>query len=197
MIEKDPCNARCVKKIETGIQGVVILEPTVFGDHRGFFMESYTKHKFESLGLKFDLVQDNHSLSSEKGTIRGLHYQTNPMSLTKIVRCIRGEIFDVVVDIRKGSPTFGETFSTVLSAENKRQLVVPKGFAHGICTLTPNAEIMYKVDQYYSPEHDHGIIWNDPELAIDWPFSEPILSDKDKSLPTFSQAINNFEYGSD
>ncbi len=183
--------------IETDLEGVVILEPTVFGDHRGFFMESYTKHKFESLGLDFNLIQDNHSLSSEAGTIRGLHYQTNPMSLTKIIRCIRGEIFDVVVDIRKGSPTYGKSFSTILSAENKRQLVVPKGFAHGICTLVPNTEIMYKVDQYYSPEHDHGIIWNDPTLSIEWPVSNPILSEKDKGLPTIDRAENNFVFGSD
>ncbi|MAK26732.1 MAG: dTDP-4-dehydrorhamnose 3,5-epimerase [Euryarchaeota archaeon] len=184
-----------MRAIETKLEGVFILEPTVFGDHRGFFMESYTKHKFDSLGLEFDMIQDNHSLSSEVGTIRGLHYQTKPMDLTKIVRCVRGEIFDVVVDIRKGSPTFGEWVSEILTAENKKQIVVPRGFAHGICTLTPNTEIIYKVDQYYSPDHDHGIIWNDPSIGIEWPVSNPILSEKDKNQPNIEDAENNFEFG--
>ncbi len=183
-----------MKSIETDLDGVFILEPTVFGDHRGFFMESYTKHKFDSIGLEFDMVQDNHSLSSETGTIRGLHYQTRPMELTKIVRCVRGEIFDVVVDIRRGSPTYGKWVSAILSAENKRQIVVPKGFAHGICTMTPNTEIIYKVDQYYSPEHDKGIIWNDPTIGIEWPVSDPVLSEKDKNQPTLEKAENNFEF---
>ena len=180
---------------ETGLDGVLLLEPTVFGDHRGFFMESYTKKKFEEMGLSYDLIQDNHSLSSESGTLRGLHYQTNPMALTKIVRCTRGGILDVVVDIRKGSPTFGRWISAKLTAENKLQIVVPKGFAHGICTLEDNTEIMYKVDEYYSPEHDKGILWSDPGLAIDWPIEKPILSDKDKTQPLLNDAENNFEYG--
>tara|TARA_B100000214_G_scaffold223719_1_gene162794 strand:- start:8320 stop:8883 length:564 start_codon:yes stop_codon:yes gene_type:complete len=180
---------------ETELEGVLLLEPTVFGDHRGFFMESYTKKKFEEMGLSYDLIQDNHSLSSESGTLRGLHYQTNPMALTKIVRCTRGGILDVVVDIRNGSPTYGKWISAKLTAENKLQIVVPKGFAHGICTLEDNTEIMYKVDEYYSPEHDKGILWSDPELAIDWPVENPILSDKDKAQPLLHDADNNFVYG--
>ncbi|MAU37752.1 MAG: dTDP-4-dehydrorhamnose 3,5-epimerase [Flavobacteriales bacterium] len=180
---------------KTDLDGVFLLKPTVFGDHRGFFMESYTKRKFEEIGIDYDLIQDNHSLSTESGTLRGLHYQTNPMALTKIVRCIRGEILDVVVDIRKGSPTFGKWISAKLSAENKMQIVVPKGFAHGICTLEDNTEIMYKVDQYYSPEHDKGVLWSDPELGIEWLVENPILSEKDKEQPLLKDAENNFEYG--
>jgi dTDP-4-dehydrorhamnose 3,5-epimerase len=181
--------------IETKLEGVVIIEPDVFGDHRGFFMESYTKNKYEDLGLNFDFVQDNHSLSTEAGTLRGLHYQKNPMALVKIVRAIRGAIYDVAVDIRKGSPTYGEWVSAILTAENKRQLVIPKGFAHGICTLVGDTEIIYKVDEYYSPENDMGCLWSDPDLGIEWPYSNPILSEKDAKQPRLEDAVNNFVYG--
>lgn len=184
-----------MKLIKTKLEGVYILEPEVFGDHRGFFMESYNKKRLEDLGFFYDLVQDNHSLSVQAGTIRGLHYQLKPKAQTKIVRVLTGAIYDVVVDIRKGSPTFGQWVGVILSEENKRQIVVPKGFAHGICTLVPNTQILYKVDEYYSPEHDRGIRWNDPELGIDWPVSEPILSEKDKHQPFLKEAEINFEYG--
>jgi len=182
-----------MKIIETKLSGVYILEPKVFGDHRGYFMESYNQKVMEELGLEYKLIQDNQSLSAEASTIRGLHYQLNPKAQTKIVRALTGAIYDVVVDIRKSSSTFGQWVGVILSAENKRQIVVPKGFAHGICTLVPNTQIMYKVDEYYSPEHDRGILWNDPALGIDWPTSTPILSDKDKNQPLLKDAEINFE----
>ncbi|WP_038056328.1 dTDP-4-dehydrorhamnose 3,5-epimerase [Thermodesulfobacterium hydrogeniphilum] len=184
------------RKIETELEGVYILEPTVFEDHRGFFMESYNKRDFEEIGLFFDFVQDNHSLSVQAGVLRGLHFQLNPKAQTKVVRCLKGVIYDVVVDIRKGSPTFGKWIGVILSEYNKRQIVVPKGFAHGILTLVPNTEILYKVDEYYSPEHDRAIRWNDPELKINWPIKEPILSEKDKNAPFLREIIDeiNFVY---
>ncbi|KIL38727.1 dTDP-4-dehydrorhamnose 3,5-epimerase [Gordoniibacillus kamchatkensis] len=182
-----------MKLVETKLKDVYIIEPQAFGDHRGFFMESYNKKKFEQIGLNFDLIQDNHSLSVEAGTIRGLHYQLNPKAQTKIVRALTGAIYDVVVDIRKSSPTFGQWIGVILSDDNKRQIVVPKGFAHGICTLVPNTQILYKVDEYYSPENDRGILWNDPDLGIDWPTTSPILSDKDMKQPRFKEAEINFE----
>ena len=184
------------KKIQTTLEGVYILEPTVFEDHRGFFMESYNKKDFEELGLFFNFVQDNHSLSVQAGVLRGLHFQLNPKAQTKVVRCLKGAIYDVVVDIRKGSPTFGRWIGVILTEFNKRQIVVPKGFAHGVLTLVPNTEILYKVDEYYSPEHDRAIRWNDPDLNIDWPVKEPILSDKDKNAPFLKDIFEeiNFEY---
>lgn len=178
---------------ETKLIGVYLIEPAVFGDNRGFFMESYNAEKFNSAGLNFNFVQDNHSLSVETGVIRGLHYQLNPKAQTKLVRVVAGAIYDVVVDIRKSSPTFGQWQGVILSAENKRQLLVPKGFAHGFCTLVPNTEVLYKVDEFYSPEHDRGILWNDPALAIDWPTSKPILSDKDRKHPLLKDAEINFD----
>ena len=183
-----------VKITETSLPGVLLIEPKVFGDHRGFFMESYNKKLFAEYGLDFDFIQDNHSLSQQAGTIRGLHYQLNPKAQTKLVRVTRGAIYDVVVDIRKGSPTFGKWQGFILSADNKRQLLVPKGFAHGFCTLVENTEVQYKVDEYYSPEHDRGILWNDPVLGIDWPTTNPILSDKDTKHPLLADAEINFEW---
>lgn len=187
------------RKIETKLKGVYLLEPTVFEDHRGFFMESYNKKDFEEIGLYFDFVQDNHSLSIKAGVLRGLHFQLNPKAQTKVVRVLQGAIYDVVVDIRKGSPTFGKWQGFILTSENKRQIVVPKGFAHGILTLVPNTEIMYKVDEYYSPEHDRSLRWDDPELGIDWPVSKPILSEKDANAPTLRELMNeiNFIYEED
>lgn len=187
------------RKLEANLKGVYILEPTVFEDHRGFFMESYNKKDFEEIGLYYDLVQDNHSLSVKAGVLRGLHFQLNPKAQTKIVRVLNGAIYDVVVDIRKGSPTFKKWQGFILTSENKRQIVVPKGFAHAVLTLVPNTEIMYKVDEYYSPEHDRSIRWNDPDLNIDWPVSNPILSDKDANAPFLKDIIDeiNFEYKED
>ena len=168
---------------ETLLQNVYILEPAVFHDKRGFFMESYNKRILEQLGILVDFIQDNHSFSKNAGLIRGLHYQLIPKAQTKLVRVSTGAIFDVIVDIRKNSVTFGEWIGVILSEENKRQVFIPKGFAHGFCTLVPNTNVIYKVDEYYEPEFDRGILWNDPDIRIDWPISNPLLSDKDSKLP--------------
>lgn len=178
--------------IQTKLKDVLIIEPNVFGDNRGFFMESYNKKHFEEHGLDYKFIQDNHSLSTETGTIRGLHYQLNPKAQTKLVRVLSGAIYDVVVDIRKESPTFGNWQGFILSEDNKRQLLVPKGFAHGFCTLVPNTQVFYKVDEYYSPENDRGILWDDPDIGIDWPTNNPILSDKDTKHPLLKDAEFNF-----
>ncbi|MFD1040628.1 dTDP-4-dehydrorhamnose 3,5-epimerase [Virgibacillus byunsanensis] len=183
-----------MKVIDTKLNGVKVIEPRVFKDNRGFFMESFNLKKFTELGVDYDFVQDNHSLSLDKDVIRGLHYQLNPKAQTKLVRVITGAIYDVAVDIRKGSPTYGQWIGVTLSEENHRMLVVPKGFAHGFCTLTENTHVQYKVDEYYSVENDKGMLWNDPALAIDWPTSNPILSEKDSKQPLFSDAEVNFQY---
>jgi dTDP-4-dehydrorhamnose 3,5-epimerase len=183
-----------MKLIETKIKDVLIIEPQVFEDSRGFFMESYNRIVFEKYGLKYDFVQDNQSLSLHAGVLRGLHYQTQPKAQTKLVRVIRGAIYDVVVDIRKNSPTFGQWIGVILSESNKRQLLIPKGFAHGFCTIVENTEVLYKVDEYYSPEHDRGILWNDPDLGIEWPVSNPILSKRDQEHPLLKDAELNFNY---
>ncbi|PGZ80222.1 dTDP-4-dehydrorhamnose 3,5-epimerase [Priestia megaterium] len=183
-----------MKVIETKLPGVFIIEPKVFKDNRGFFMETYNTQLLKEKGIHHQFVQDNHSLSVEAGTIRGLHYQLNPKAQTKLIRASRGAIYDVAVDIRIGSPTYGQWIGVILSEENNRQLLVPKGFAHGFCTLVSNTEVQYKVDELYSPEHDRGIAWNDVEIGIDWPTSSPILSNKDKSHPTLSNVNNNFKF---
>jgi len=183
-----------MKVITTKLPEVVVLEPKAYGDHRGFFMESYNRQLLAQCGIHHEFVQDNHSLSVEAGTLRGLHYQLAPKAQTKLVRVLAGAVYDVVVDIRQDSPRFGQWVGVILSAENKRQILVPQGFAHGVCTLVPNTELMYKVDQYYSPEHDRGILWNDSELAIDWPVSAPVLSDKDRQQPPLRAAELNFVY---
>jgi len=176
------------------LPGVKLIESAVFEDHRGFFMESYNAERFAAFGIPMLFVQDNHSLSVELGVLRGLHYQLNPMAQTKLVRVTSGAIFDVVVDIRLGSPTYGQWEGFELSASNKKQLLVPQGFAHGFCTLSPNTEVQYKVDCLYSAEHDRGIAWADPVLGIKWPTTDPILSAKDAKHPPFAQADNNFIY---
>ena len=175
--------------LETDIPDVKIIRPKKFGDHRGFFSETYNKKALSENGIDLDFVQDNHSLSTEKGVIRGLHYQTPPYAQDKLVRVIRGSILDVAVDIRKDSPTYGKHVKAIISADNWDQILVPIGFAHGFCTLEPNTEVIYKVTNYYSPENDAGIYWNDEELGIEWPIPEEqaILSDKDKRQPKFSQ----------
>jgi dTDP-4-dehydrorhamnose 3,5-epimerase len=182
-----------MQAIETKLQGVKIIEPTVYGDQRGFFMESYNKATFHEAGIAYNFIQDNHSLSVEAGVIRGLHFQLNPQSQAKLVRVVTGAIYDVVVDIRRGSETFGQWIAVTLSESNKRQLLVPQGFAHGFCTIVPDTQVLYKVDHYYSPEHDRGIIWNDPEIGIDWPTDNPILSEKDANHPRLKDAEINFE----
>ncbi|MCU6600467.1 dTDP-4-dehydrorhamnose 3,5-epimerase [Peribacillus frigoritolerans] len=181
-----------MKITESKLSGIKLLEPKVFGDHRGFFMESYNEIVFDELGFNVKFVQDNHSLSKNAGVIRGMHYQVNPKAQTKLIRVLTGAIYDVVIDIRKGSPTYGQWEGFILSEHNKRQLLVPKGFAHGFCTITENVNVVYKVDELYSPEHDSGIAWDDDDLGIDWPISNPILSDKDSNYPKLKNADNNF-----
>jgi|SRR5690606_628948 dTDP-4-dehydrorhamnose 3,5-epimerase len=180
-----------MKRVETKLDGVFILEPDVFEDARGFFMESYNRRTFRQLGITLEFVQDNHSLSASAGIIRGLHFQRGPMAQSKLVRVLTGAIYDVAVDIRPDSPTFGQWVGVVLSEENKRQLFIPQGFAHGFCTLVPDTQVLYKVDQYYSPEHDAGILWNDPDLAIDWPVRSPKLSEKDRNLPLLRELLSS------
>lgn len=177
---------------ETKFEGVYILEPKIFEDSRGFFMESYNQQIMNEYGLTSNFVQDNHSFSVESGIIRGLHYQLNPKAQTKLIRTLSGAIYDVVVDIRRNSSTYGEWVGIIVSEENRRQVLIPKGFAHGFCTITKNTQVFYKVDTYYSPENDRGILWSDPELGIDWPTSNPVLSAKDMEHPMLSAAEINF-----
>lgn len=175
------------------LNDAMVIEPTVHGDSRGFFMESYNDSFFKQHGITYNFIQDNQSLSAEAGVLRGLHYQLNPKAQTKLIRVLTGAIYDVIVDIRKSSPTFGQWVGVILSEHNHRQLLVPKGFAHGFCTLVPNTQVLYKVDEYYSPENDRGILWNDPALGIDWPTSNPTLSDKDQRHPLLKDAEMNFD----
>ena len=170
--------------IKTAIEGVIVIEPKVFTDPRGFFYESYRKKLFAQNGIKDDFVQDNVS-SSAKGVLRGLHYQIAPRVQAKLMRVLRGSVYDVAVDIRPRSRTFGKSFSITLSAENRKMLYISKGFAHGFCVLENGTEFMYKVSDYYSPEHERGVLWSDPGLAIPWPKLDRtfILSEKDKKYP--------------
>ncbi|EEC7127234.1 dTDP-4-dehydrorhamnose 3,5-epimerase [Salmonella enterica] len=172
--------------IKTEIPDVLIFEPKVFSDERGFFMESFNQKVFEeAVGRKIEFVQDNHSKST-KGVLRGLHYQVEPYAQGKLVRCIAGEVFDVAVDIRKDSETFGKWVGVNISSENKRQLWIPEGFAHGFLVLSDSADFLYKTSNYYSPIHERGIVWNDPTININWPIKiDKILSEKDTILPKF------------
>lgn len=179
---------------KTEIDGLLILEPQVFGDHRGWFMETWTKERFDENGISIDFVQDNQSYSAQKGTLRGLHFQTNPKSQTKLLRCTRGEILDVAVDLRKGSPTYKKWVSVKLSAENKKQFLMPKGMAHGFVTLTDDVEVQYKVDEYYAPECDRSVRFDDPEIGVDWGVTDPILSQKDLKAPLLKDSDANFTY---
>jgi len=169
----------------TAIPDVKIITPKKFGDHRGFFSEVYNRQAFAEAGIDLDFIQDNHSLSAQVGTLRGLHFQSAPFAQDKLVRAPRGRILDVAVDIRKSSPTFGQHVAVELSAENWRQLLVPIGFAHGFVTLEPDTEVMYKVTNYYSAANDLGLAWDDPELGIAWPTPAEgaVLSDKDRKHP--------------
>ncbi len=183
--------------VRTDLPGVLIFEPKVFGDARGYFYESYNENVFRAQGLDARWVQDNQSLSAF-GTVRGLHYQVAPYAQAKLVRVLSGRVLDVVVDIRKGSPAYGKWIAVDLSAENKRQLFVPKGFAHGFSVLSSQgAEFFYKCDAFYNPEKEAGFAYDDPALGIDWgvPSRDVRLSDKDKKLPALAQAVNNFVYG--
>ena len=170
-----------------------ILNAPKFGDERGFFSETYNASVWQGAGLDCHFVQDNHSLSRDVGTLRGLHFQIEPFGQDKLIRVVRGRILDVAVDIRRSSPTFGKYASLELSFDNWKQLFVPAGFAHGFITLEPNTEVFYKVTKFYSPKHEYGIAWNDPDLGIEWPIllGDPILSKKDQALP-FLRELKNF-----
>lgn len=167
------------------IPEVKLLDAKRLGDDRGFFSEVYNKRQLLSQGIEIDFVQDNHSLSRDVGTVRGLHFQIPPFAQDKLVRVVRGSILDVAVDIRRGSPTFGRHVSAVINAEKWNQILVPIGFAHGFCTLEPDTEVLYKVSNYYSPEHDRGLLWNDPDLGIDWPVNvrDAVVSARDRTHP--------------
>ncbi|MEW6506948.1 MAG: dTDP-4-dehydrorhamnose 3,5-epimerase [Bacteroidota bacterium] len=179
-----------VKELKlNGVYGI-ILEPLT--DERGFFMRTYDRNIFKESGLNKEWVQENHSMTLNKGTIRGLHFQLPPFAETKLVRCIRGEVLDVFVDLRKDSETFGKWDSVILSEENYKMILIPRGFAHGFYTLTDNCEVTYKVDNYYSPAHEIGLLWNDTDLKIKWPEENPILSEKDKKNLTLKEFMNKF-----
>lgn len=168
------------------IEGLVLIKPKVFGDNRGFFMESYKKSEFVENGIDVEFVQDNHSKSA-KGVLRGLHYQALPKSQAKLVRCTKGKIYDVAVDLRKNSTTFGKWLKVELSEENKNMLFIPEGFAHGFVVLSDEAELLYKTNTEFSLEHDRGLLWCDKDVNIDWGFDSPILSEKDKIQPTLKE----------
>ena len=172
-----------MKITKTKLEGVVIIEPDVFGDNRGFFMESWNKKKMAEAGLDYDFVQDNHSKSTVKGTLRGIHFQKGDKAQAKLVRCVKGAVLDVAVDLRRNSPTFKQWVGVELSEENKKQLLIPRGFGHGFVTLTDDVEFLYKADNYYAPAAEAGIRWNDPEIGVEWGIEDPILSDKDKNNP--------------
>ena len=176
---------------KTKIDGVFIIEPQVFGDERGFFMETYKESDFKNAGLDYNFIQDNHS-KSRKGVLRGLHYQLH-YPQAKLVRVIQGEVFDVAVDLRKNSPTYGQWVGVILSAENKKMFMIPRGFAHGFVVLSETAEFVYKCDELYHPEDEGGVMWNDPEVGIEWPYKgEPLLSEKDKKHPSLKESKVSF-----
>jgi len=175
------------------IPGLTLIKPRIFGDDRGFFLELYKYSDFFNSGIGAHLVQDNYSKSTE-GTLRGLHYQKNPKAQGKLVSCVKGRIYDVAVDIRKGSPYYGKWSGVELTEENKYLLFVPPGFAHGFQVVSETAEVMYKCTEEYSPENDRGILWNDPDINVAWPLTNPLLSAKDKIHPLLSKADNNFEF---
>ena len=187
-----------MKVIKTDIEGVVIIEPTLFGDERGYFFESYSQQKFDELVRPVRFVQDSES-KSKYGVLRGLHFQKGKYAQSKLVRVVEGRVLDVAVDIRRGSPTFGKYVSVELSAENKRQFFVPRGFAHGFVVLSPTATFQYKCDNLYAPKEEGAVIWNDPTIAIDWGIKpeEVILSAKDMLHPVLSEAEELFDYNID
>ncbi len=177
---------------KTNLKDVFLIKPQVFQDERGFFTESYNQKKFQEAGIDVKFVQDNHSLSKQKGVLRGLHFQLPPHSQAKLVRVTSGTVYDAVADLRKDSETFGKWQGFELTAKNFQMLFVPRGFAHGFCTLEENTEFLYKCDNFYAPEHDSGIIWNDLDLKIDWPLEgDPIVSEKDSRHQTFKEFIKN------
>ena len=177
------------------IPDVRLLSPRKHGDQRGFFSETYNRKALAVIGIDIDFVQDNHSYSADKGTVRGLHFQTPPFAQDKLVRVVRGSVFDIAVDLRQGSPTYGRHAGAVLSAQAWNQILVPIGFAHGFMTLEPDTEVIYKVSNYYAPDHDKGLLWNDPALGINWPIAdaEAVLSEKDRKLPRLAELITPFD----
>lgn len=181
-----------MKITKTKLDGVVILEPTVFGDNRGFFMESWNKKSMEEAGFYYDFVQDNHSKSTVKGTLRGIHFQKGDKAQAKLVRCVKGAVLDVAVDLRQSSPTFKQWVAVELSEDNKKQLLIPRGFGHAFVTLTDDVEFLYKADNYYAPEADAGIRWNDPDIGVKWEIENPILSEKDKINPFLKDYLKLF-----
>ncbi len=181
-----------MKRVDTKIQDLCIVEPDVMGDHRGWFMETYSQPKFYDIGIDYVFVQDNQSYSAKKGVLRGLHFQNHPAAQNKLIRCTRGVILDVAVDLRTGSPTYCQWVGVELSADNKKQLMIPAGFAHGFVTLTDDVEIQYKVDAPYSAPHDRSIRFDDPVIGVDWDIADPVLSDKDKNAPLLKDSDINF-----
>lgn len=179
---------------ETAVNGVFEIEPKVFGDNRGWFYESYSKEKFEKLGITAEFVQDNRSFSAQKGTLRGLHCQTNPKAQAKLITCLKGAILDVAVDIRKGSPTYMKWVAVELNEDNKKMLYIPKGCLHGFVTLTDNVEVTYKVDEYYSPENDRSVCFCDPDIGVEWGIENPVLSEKDKNAPLLKDSDVEFNF---
>jgi dTDP-4-dehydrorhamnose 3,5-epimerase len=179
------------KKLE--IPDVILVEAKTFPDDRGFFMESFKESEFNKNGINTKFVQDNYSRST-KGVLRGLHYQKNPMAQAKLITAIKGEIFDVAVDVRKNSPTFGKWVGEILSEKNHKLLFVPQGFAHGFQVLSDEVDVIYKVDNEYSPENDRGVLWNDPDIGVKWPLQDSLISDKDKKQPLLKDADINFSY---
>lgn len=184
-----------MKRIETKLHGVYILEPKVYGDHRGYFMETYSQKVFSELGIDAVFVQDNESFTAKKGTLRGLHFQNEPMAQAKLVRVLSGAVMDVAVDLRKGSPTYLQWEAVELSAENKRMFYLPRGFAHGFLTLTDDVTFVYKVDRLYSPACDRSIRFDDPQIGVEWGIAAPILSQKDLDAPLLKDSDCNFTYG--
>ncbi len=184
-----------MKIIDTALGEVKLIEPAVFGDNRGWFYESYSYEKLKALGIDVNFVQDNRSYSKEKGTLRGIHFQKTPMAQSKLICCTRGKILDVAVDLRKGSPTYLKWISAELSDENKLMLFIPKGFGHGFVTLTEDVEVLYKVDEYYSKEHDRSIRFDDKEIGVEWNIDEPVLSQKDKDAPLLCDSDIDFVRG--
>jgi dTDP-4-dehydrorhamnose 3,5-epimerase len=177
--------------IKTRLEGAYLIIPRVFKDERGLFLETYSRKEFEQAGIVTEFVQDNHSMSGKKGVLRGLHFQLPPASQAKLVRVTKGSVYDVIVDLRKNSETFGRWQGFELSSKNFNMLFIPKGFAHGFCTLEENTEFQYKCDDFYVPESDSGLLWNDSDLKIDWPIKNPILSEKDKKQQTFKNFSEN------
>lgn len=178
--------------VELDLPGVKILEPRYFEDYRGYYCETYSSRTLHNLGIDTVFIQDNHSFSLKKGTIRGIHFQLNPKPQAKLVRCTRGRIMDFVVDLRADSPTYKKWIKVELSEENRKQILIPRGFGHAFLTLTDNCEVLYKVDEWYYPEFDRAIKWDDPDIAIDWGTTEPIISEKDAKAPSLRGSDANF-----